>query len=401
MRPTTLTALTLTTLALVACGGEQPAPQPPPTAPPPPATASATPPPADTTPAPPPKPSLAELVPQTLKGIGEAFNARDAKKVATYYTDDVAFQAYGFGEAHGKDELVKQTQMIFDLVGDFKTAPTRIWIKNNVAIEEVVWSGTQAADYMGVKATKKPIGETRILVTFFTDDGLVKEQHDYGDGAGVMSQMKGAKGAPPVPQLPTNAPEVHIAKGTPDEDKLADWGKGLDETFSKDDPKAVAATAADDADYWVNISGQPAKKGKDLTKDLTAWFKAFPDQKWTTTNAWGIDGFAIVEHTMAGTQKGALGPVAASNKPVSGWHWIDILQPTADQKLQHGWGFANLVEALTQTGAIKPPSEKAPAVAKADAAKSGGKAEKSEKADAKAPKADTKSDAAKDKDKKK
>jgi ketosteroid isomerase-like protein len=405
MRPTTLAALTVTTLALAACGGEQPAPQPPPTAPPPPATASASAPaaPADTTPPPPPKPSLAELVPQTLKGIGEAFNAHDAKKVASYYADDVIVQAYGFGEGHGKEELIKESQMVMDLIGDFKSAPIRVWIKGNVAVEEVAWAGVHATDYMGVKATKKPLGERRLIVTWFNDDGLVKEQHEYGDGAGVMAQMKGAKGAPPVPAVPTNAPEVHVAKGGPEEDKLADWARAMDETFSKDDPKAVVASTADDADYWVNISGLPATKGKkDLTKELTSWFKAVPDQKWTTTNAWGVDGFVIVEHTVSGTQKGPFGPLPATNKAVTNWHWVDVLQPSADQKLQHGWGYANLVEMMMQTGAIKPPGEMG---AKGDT-KGPGKAEKpvdgpkAPKADA--PKADApKADATKDKDKKK
>jgi ketosteroid isomerase-like protein len=396
MRPTTLAALTVTTLALAACGGEQPAPLPPP-APPPPSTASATPPPADTTPAPPPKPSLAELMPQALKGIGDAFNAHDAKKVATYYTEDAIVQAYGMPDVRGRDELVKSCQMIFDEVGDGKSATTRAWMKGNVAVVEIVWAGTMTSDFMGVKASKKPLGQTRLHVAWFNDDGLIKEQHEYGDSVGVMSQMKGAKGAPPVPTIPTNAPEIHVAKGTPDEDKLADLAKGMDETFSKDDVKAVVATVADDADYWLNFSGKPATKGKkDLTKDLTDLLKAFPDQKWTPTNAWGIDGYAIIEHTVSGTQKGQFGSMAASNKPVTNWHWVDIIQTTADGKMQHGWGFANLAEMMLQTGAMKPPpAEKAPAVAKgdtakADAAKAGAaKPEKAEKTDApKAPKAE-------------
>ncbi|MBV9946908.1 MAG: ester cyclase, partial [Myxococcales bacterium] len=257
------------------------------------------------------------------------------------------------------------------VVGDFKSASTRLWLKGNVAVAEVAWTGTQASDFMGVKSTKKPLGETRLIISWFTDDGLVKEQHEYGDGAGVLAQMKGAKGAPPVPALPTNPPEVHVAKGTPEEDKLADWARSLDETLSKDDPKAVIADSADDGDYWMNISAAPASKGKkELTKDLTAWFKAVPDQKWTTTNAWGIDGFAIVEHTVSGTQKGPLGPLPASNKPISNWHWVDVLQPSADQKVQHGWAYTNLAELMVQTGALKPPAEKGgAATAKGEAAK--------------------------------
>jgi ketosteroid isomerase-like protein len=382
MRPTTLAALTMTTLALAACGGEQPAPQPPPMTPPPPAMASATPPPAETPPPPPARPSLADVVPQTLKGIGDAFNAHDAKKVGTYYAEDCVVQSYGTPEreGHGRDDVSKAAQWVYDFSNDAKTAVTRLWIKGNVAVTEFVWAGTMTGEYMGMKPTKKPIGQLRVHVAWFNDDGLVKEQHEYGDSVGLMAQMKGAKGAPPVPTLPTNAPEMHAAKGSPDEDKLADWAKAGDEAFSKDDVKAAIGMNADDAEYWINVSGKPATKGKkDMTKELTDWFKAFPDQKWTPTNAWGIDGFAIIEHQMTGTQKGPMGPLPPSNKVVTNWHFIDIMQPTAEGKMQRGWGYANLVEMMAQTGAFKPPSaDKAP-VAKTDAAKGGaGKGDKTD-----------------------
>ena len=220
MRSTTLAVLTATTFALAACGGEQPPPQPPPSAPPPPPTASAAPPPAETAPPPPAKPSLAELVPQTVKGIGDAFNAHDAKKLASYYTDDSVVHSYGTADrdAHGREEVAKAAQVAFDVVGDAKSAATRVWIKGNVAVAEVVWAGTMSGDYMGVKASKKPVGQTRLHVMWFNDDGLVKEQHEYADGGGMMAQMKVSKGAPPVPTVPSSPPEVHVAKGTADED---------------------------------------------------------------------------------------------------------------------------------------------------------------------------------------
>jgi SnoaL-like polyketide cyclase len=394
MRTTTLAALTLTTLALAACGAEQPAPVPPP-APPPASTASATAPPAETAPAPPPKPSLAELMPQTLKGIGDAFNAHDAKKLASYHTEDALVVAYGEPEAHGRDEITKSLQMVFDMVGDGKSAVTRTWMKGNVAVVEIVWAGTMTSDFMGVKATKKPIGQTRLHISWFNDDGLIKETHQYADAVGMMAQMKGQKGAPPVPVVPTNPPEVHVGKGTPDEDKLVDWAKGMDDTFSKDDVKAVIGSMlADDSDYWFNIFGKPATKGKkDLSKELTDFFKAFPDQKWTVTNAWGIDGYAIIEHTMTGTQKGPMGPLPASNKPVTNWHVADIAQATPDGKELHGWGYANMAELMLQTGAMKPPmmdKDKAPGAAKGDSKAGAAKPDKADKTDAPKPKGDTK-----------
>jgi hypothetical protein len=349
MRLMTLAALTMTSLAMAACGGDEPqpvAPAAPPPMPPPAETASAAS--TDTSPpAPPPKPALADLIPPALKSMGDAFNAHDAQKMGSILTDDAAIYAYGGGETHSKTDMQNGMTMFFGAFGDAKSTATRVWIKGNVAITELVWSGSMTGDMMGIKASKKPVGEMRVHVLFFTDDGLVREMHEYGDDAGLFMQMTGKKGAPPVPALPTNPPEVHAGKGTPDEDKLVDWAKAGDTTFSKDDPKAAMATMADDADYWLNVGGGPAAKGKkDLSKALGAWFKSFPDQQWTTVNAWGIDGFAIVEHTMSGTNKGAIGPIPATGKPVQSWHWLDIMQPTADGKVQHGWGYANFTEAF-------------------------------------------------------
>jgi ketosteroid isomerase-like protein len=314
-------------------------------------TATAEPPPP---PPPAPKPTLAELIPQTLKGIEDAFNAHDAKKLAGYHTQDCEVVEYGDPmPAHGRDDIEKRLQGMFDGIPDAKTAATRVWIKGNVAIQELVWAGTMSSDLMGMKATKKPVGGYRIHVAWFSDDGLVKEVHQYADGGALMAQMQGKPNAPPVPAIPTNPPEVHVSKGSPDEDKLVDWLKSVDDTFDKDDVKAAIAIHADDCEVWMGPGGRPSMKGKkEVTKALTDWFKTFPDQKWSNANAWGIDGFTIAEKTMSGTQKGKLGPLPASNKPVS-WHWLEILQPNSDGKVEHAWLFANVVEVMAETGALK------------------------------------------------
>lgn len=357
MRSTIVAALTVT-LTLAACGGEEPPPQPPPPPPPPTETAVATPPPADTTPPPPPKPALAELMRDAMKGIHESFNAHDAAKMASFVTDDVAVYDYGGAETHSKADFQSGMSQLFQSFSDAKTASDRVWKKGNVVIAEVTWTGTMTGDMMGMKATNKPVGQMRVHIYFFSDDGLVKELHEYADGAGLVAQIEGKKTAPPVPTLPTNPPEMHLATGDADQDKLIDFVKAGDDAFNKDDPKAVLAGTADDADVWLNFGG-PAMKGKnELSVGLKRWFNAFPDQKWTTVNAWGIDGFGIIEHTMSGTQKGPLGPLRATGKPVSNWHWVDILQPAADGKMQHDWGYANLVEVMSQTGALKRHEEK-------------------------------------------
>jgi hypothetical protein len=290
-----------------------------------------------------------------MKRMREAFDAHDAKAWASSFSEGCLVQSFGEADAHGRDEVARSAQHLFDTFGDVKSAPVRAWSTGNVVVAELAWAGTMTGDSMGIKASHRPVGQVTASVLWFDDDGLVKEMHEYVDDTGLRAQMAGKKNAPPVPLLPTNTPEMHVASGTSDEDKLADWAKESDTTLNKADAKAVAVTLADDADYWLNFSGTTATKGKkELEKTLAAWFKAFPDQKWSTMNAWGVDGFGIVEHAMTGTQKGPLGLLRASNKPVANWHRIDILQPTADGTIQHGWGYANLAEMLQQTGAPQP-----------------------------------------------
>jgi ketosteroid isomerase-like protein len=321
-------------------------------------------------PPPPGRPALAELVEKTLSGARDAFNAHDAKRVASYYTDDCAASSFGSydgsgsaasGEvpARGRDEVAAGLERMFAAFGDVKSATLRGWVSGHVVVSEIAWSGTMTGDFMGLKASHRPVGLVALRVMRVDDDGLVSQAHEYADTAGLVAQMEGKKSAPAAPILPSNTLDLHVAKGTPEEDQLAVWARGLDETFGKDDAKAVLAEMADDGDYWTNLGG-PALKGKrDLEKGLTAWFKAFPDQKWTSTEAWGIDGFAIIEHSMSGTQKGPLGTLAASRKAVSDWHWVDILQPTADRTVLHGWGFTNVTEMTKQTGALKQPVQQA------------------------------------------
>lgn len=282
-------------------------------------------------------------------GLADALRARDAQKAASFFADDASVTAYGGWEAHGRDEIAKRLQELFAAFGDAKTVVLRTWTKGDVVVEESAWSGTMTGAFMGRPATHAPVGQLRAEVLVFDADGRVKELREYADDAGLLLQAIGKKDAPPVPLLPTNAPSVHVAVDSPEDDKLAAWGRALGEG----DAGVLAAGLADDSDVWINVDDKPATHGKRaLAKELAGWTRAFPDAKWTTTASWGIDGFAIVEHTMTGTQKGPLGALKASNKPVASWHWLTIVQPDADGQIHHAWAYANLVEVLRQTGAL-------------------------------------------------
>ena len=181
MRSPFFAALTMTTMALTACAGEAPAPQPPPPPPPPPVASA---PPVDTMPPPPPKPALADLIRDAMKAFREGFNAHDAAKMASVVTDDVAVYDYGTGETHSKAEFQSGMTQLFSWFSDAKTATNRVWVKGNVVVTEATWTGTMTGEVMGMKATQKPVGQQRLHIYLFNDDGLVKEVHQYPTPSG-------------------------------------------------------------------------------------------------------------------------------------------------------------------------------------------------------------------------
>lgn len=357
MRTTLIAGLALTAFTLAACGGETPPPQPlPPAPPPPPATASATPPPTDSPPPPPPpKPVLSEVIPQAIKGIFEASNAHDDTKEGKFLSDDYVQTFYGGSEIHGRSAYLEGAAKSSQRFADTQYAAPRVWMKGNVAVVECMWTGIftnpPGDSVRNVEGKNSPMGVKRAEVYVFSEDGLVKERRIYVNTLGVRAQIKGDKNAPAIEPLPTGASEVHAATGSPDEDKLVDWAKKFEDALNTKDVAQVTALLADDVEYetW----GLPPIKGKkDNAKALQSLFKAFPDQTWTPTSVWGVDGFVVIEHVFTGTQQLPYRQLTkVTGKPVTGQHFLEIWQPNADGKLVHRWSYSNPVEALKQTGA--------------------------------------------------
>ena len=114
-----------------------------------------------------------------------------------------------------------------------------------------------------------------------------------------MAQMAGKKGAPPVPALPTNPPEMHVAKGTPDEDKLADWGKAMRRGLQQGRREGRRRRHRGRRRLLDQLqrARRRSRARRTSTRTSTA-FQGVPGSEVDHVNAWGIDGFAIVEHTM-------------------------------------------------------------------------------------------------------
>lgn len=345
-------------LFMLACGGGDQQTQPT-TAQNPPAPTATTPPAPTATEAPKteeaPKPSPADAMKATMKAFGDAIQAKDAKKLASLYAENGVVKFAGMPDLTGRDAIQGMWEKNFASFPDSKSAPSRIFVKGDVAVVEWTWTGTHSKDMGPIKATEKKVGVNGADVMWFNPDGSIKESHTYMDMGTVMSQIGVSKQkARPLATLPSTPPTMVMGGGA-DEQKNVDTVAKMFGAFEKKNDVDFLAGTTDDV-QWDDLTMPETMKGKaagkKFFKDVTT---AFPDLKVTVANSWGIGDFAIVEEAMTGTMKGAFMGIPAKNKPVN-MHALDIVQ-LKDGKIVHGWTYANGGEMAMQLGLVPAPGQ--------------------------------------------
>ena len=135
------------------------------------------------------KPTMMELQTKANKASIEAWNSHDPKKVAALFAADGVLKVPGMPDAKGTDAITTNAQMAFAAFPDFKAAYSNIIAKGNVQILEWTITGTNSGEWMGRKATGRPMGINGVSVTTFNDEGLIKEEHRYFDAPTISSQL--------------------------------------------------------------------------------------------------------------------------------------------------------------------------------------------------------------------
>jgi predicted ester cyclase len=301
-----------------------------------------------------PKPSPAEVVTKSIKTAVDAWNSHDASKVAALYEPTAKLVIPGFPDIAGRDGISGETKETLGSYSDFKVVVTRAFIRGNTAAFEWVFTGKNDGPVLGQKPTGRPVGVAGASVVTVDDDGLFKEEHRYFDLPTLQSQLdpKAKAGTFRAPMtLPTAATEWHVAKGTPEETKTIEQGNAIVKAYESHDEKAYLATATDDY-TWEDYTSPATIKMADLKATMASYTKAFPDWKLPQAMSLSADGYFVTEMTFTGTQKGPLGPIKASNKPVS-MRMLDI-QLLKDGKASKEWSYADNAEMLIQVGAMPP-----------------------------------------------
>jgi steroid delta-isomerase-like uncharacterized protein len=313
-----------------------------------------------------------------IKALEEAFASHEPKKIAALYTEDAVVKTPGVPDVKGRAAIEKEAEKMFSVFKDAKLMHGRVWEKDKHAyVVESLFTGTNTGDApeMGIpKATNKPVGIMGASWYEVGEDGFIKEEHRFHDQATGMGQLVPDKKNPVrgILTTPPDGTETYKAKTSEEEKdtkdekakmelaKVVKWEKEeveIDNKFATlfNDRKLEDAYKLVGEDVFVaDYTQEKDLKGKKAFKDMIGMYlAAFPDMKAKITTAFGDGDFVVAEWEYTGTQKGALGPIKATNKPVD-LHQIEIDQ-MKDGKLVKSWVWGNNVEMLTELGVMPAP----------------------------------------------
>jgi steroid delta-isomerase-like uncharacterized protein len=367
-RAASLAAVVVAVPAFTACDGEQPPPLVPSPMPAPPPPLPPPPPPLPEPP--PPKPAMADAQKKFLGDLESALAARDAKKVAALYATGAVLVSAGKDGVHesvGRTEIEASRARGFTVMGkafpDLKWVNTRAMQRGDVLVVEWVGTGTDTGGFLEDKPTGKKVGWRGISIYWFDDDGLVKRETNVLDPLTIMGQLgrgdyKGkVRPAAPTPSLPM---QWVTAKDAPEVQTNLEAAQAFYALFEKKDEKAILAMMTDDVVH-ADLAQSDDVKGKEaVKKELSAWFKAFPDVKMTATHAWAFGDVVVAEIESSGTFKGPLGPLKPNGKSAT-THGVEVLEMSAG-KIARVTSYANAREFLLKYDLMPKPAG-APATA--------------------------------------
>jgi predicted ester cyclase len=282
----------------------------------------------------------------------KAFSAGDLDGCLSMFADDVEWHEIGREPIKGKEAIKAMWAQMSQQITGLKVVPDRIIDGGDVVAVTYVSNGTAKANPAGGPAADTPVGVHELLIAEMRD-GKVAKMTLVADQAAFMAQVGMVKDmpAPPVPPLPTGEPEVIEGEANA---ATVEAAKGWYIAFAKN-TYAEAAKAA----MAEGVIGHDLAMGKDMNglaenlKMLEGFFAAFPDYKTTQADVWGAGDWIFASTVGSGTHKGDMGPIKATDKPVT-IHYFDVCR-TEGGKLAECWGYMNNAELLTQIGAMPGP----------------------------------------------
>ena len=295
----------------------------------------------------PPAPTAKERA--VAESYTAALESPDLAQIAPRLDDDARLAFPGMTDAHGRDAVVRAHAVLFGPFDQRKFTTSRVWRTDSEQSVEWTMTGTQARDWMGVAATRKPATFKGLTLLWTKDDGTITDVHVYFDVAVVKAQLgvgpKELSTLAPPSAAPAGAPEIFEQTGSIDEKNNVAVVHGALDALENNELSAYLGSMTDDVEIYTSERAQPMR-GKDATLAYyKSMHKAIGQLDTTVINAWGIAQFAVVEHDIAGEQLGPIGWVPAQRDKVVRLHVVDVAQLQGG-KIARVWRYDNLAEIV-------------------------------------------------------
>ena len=130
-------------------------------------------------------------VEKIIKDYIAAWNAHDAEKIASFFTEDGVHEDIAIGSVyHGRDELKSGLGPLFAACPDFRLETKSFFSTADCVAQEWVMTGTQtgAFDNLGIPATGKSFSIQGASITILRR-GKIARNTDYWNLTSMLQQL--------------------------------------------------------------------------------------------------------------------------------------------------------------------------------------------------------------------
>lgn len=328
---------------------------------------TATPPPPTPTPTPAPATVREPAKPPLL--VGEALASKYIACVALINSDNFdAFQRDCVATEYRGHEMAGMelnnpaalVGMLKDMkagVPDLKLEPQLVLVSGRNILAVVLTSGKHTGtlklpDGKEIKKTDKRVGQLLFHRLAIDDDNKASEEWAYSDHAAMPGQLGLLPRTAAIRPIATRWPGAPIIAIAVDDAKERVHVELMNQATAAFQTHKVADVAALWADDGIESDqAEPSdRKGKQrIENGLTQLFTAFPDAKCQVSNTWAAGDYVVALGTFTGTQSGPLGPIKATNRPVT-VEYAEVAK-IKDGKVTQLWRFR---DAMAMMAAPKP-----------------------------------------------
>jgi hypothetical protein len=261
------------------------------------------------------------------------------------------FMSPAFGDARGRDGVVRAHEALFGGFDDRQLDVSRVWRTDSTQMIEWTFRGVFERPFGRMTPTHEPARFRGLTILWTSDDGAITDIHVYFDESAILVRSdagagSGADGVGPSADTGTmdggDGPRFFDQAGSLTERLDLECVRASLDALEQNRERDYLSATTDDVELFP---GGPEKsvRGKEaLAGYVRALHKSIGQLDTTIENAWAIGDFVIVEYDMAGELVGPIGNVPADGRVIR-LHVVDVVE-LAGARMKRIWRYDDPAE---------------------------------------------------------